>query len=137
MESTGMKLTLTDKNPKRRYFFGTLAATFAALFMTACATSSQSNQVIIDRAKARWDAVIAQDFETAYDYYSPGYRSSVSRFDYEFRMRQRRIEYNAAQFVSHYCEESRCTLTFQVGYGVTRRRYLGKQEADGGNLGAD
>lgn len=119
MESSGMKSTLTDIN-RIRLHLGAIAATLAAVFLSACATSGAQNQVIIDRAKARWEAIVAQDFDTAYDYYSPGFRSSLSRFDYEFQMRKRRIVYNAAQFVSHYCEESRCTLTFQVGYGVTR-----------------
>ena len=44
----------------------------------------------------------------------------MSRGDWEFKMRTRRIAYMGAQFVTHNCEESRCTLTFQVEYGVTQ-----------------
>ena len=97
----------------------TILAALAVLALSACATTpGGDDKRVVDRAQARWDAVISGDLETAYTYYSPGYRSAASVIDYAVEMRTRRVAYTSAKYVSHECEEARCTVKFHVGFRV-------------------
>jgi hypothetical protein len=93
----------------------------ALLTLAACATSPAArDKAIQQRAQARWDALLAKDYATAYSYLSPGYRSSVSVTDYEINVRARRVQYLSAEYRSHSCEEAACTVEIMVGYKVDR-----------------
>ena len=92
------------------------ALVFAFLF-SACATTGPSSTVA-KRAQDRWDALLAGDFENAYQYYSPGFRSSTSRGDFEVGMRLRKVQYSGATYAGENCEEDRCVLKFNVQYQV-------------------
>jgi hypothetical protein len=89
------------------------------LALAACATAPKTDPVV-ERAQARWDAVIAGDLETAYTYYSPGYRSSTSLIDYGVEMRTRKLRWTSAAYKSHSCEGDRCELHFDVAFRVPR-----------------
>jgi len=98
-----------------------LALMLTGALLTACATApGGSGKRIAERAQARWDALLAGDFETAYGFYSPGYRSSTSIFDLAFEIRSRRVHWTSAQYKEHSCLENSCTLIFDVGYTVNR-----------------
>ncbi len=68
------------------------------------------------RAEQRWEALLAGDLETAYSYLSPGYRSTVSLVDWGVAQRVRKVQWTAAEYVSHECEESRCTVIFGIDF---------------------
>jgi hypothetical protein len=87
-----------------------------ALVLTACATTGGgvAEDPIPQRAQARWDALLAGDFETAYGYLTPGYRSSKTLTDYEMGFRLRRVAYEGASYKSHECADSRCTVKMDV-----------------------
>lgn len=94
-------------------------AAIAAVFLAACATTGGGGGGdVVKRAEARWEAVLAGDFERAYQYYSPGYRSSHSPGDFELSMRLRKVQFRGARFVDHACEGDRCDLKFEVKYFV-------------------
>ena len=76
-------------------------------------------QSIEERAQARWDALLAKDFEQAYSYYSPGFRSSQSRSDFEFAFRLRRVRYDSAEYMDRQCETDACTVRLNMGYTLT------------------
>jgi hypothetical protein len=98
---------------------GRLLAVFAVLLLAGCAVNpAAQEQKVLDRAQARWDAVIAGDLESAYTYYSPGYRSATSVIDFAVEMRTRRVRYTSAKYVSHECGEARCTVKFLVGFRI-------------------
>jgi len=88
-----------------------------AFLMSACATTGPGSTVA-KRAQDRWDALLAGDFENAYQFYSPGFRSSHSRSDFEVSMRLRKVQYRGAQYASEECEAERCKLSFNVQYQV-------------------
>jgi hypothetical protein len=91
------------------------------LALSACATSPAArDKLIAQRAQARWDALLARDYETAYSYLSPGYRSTTSVTDFEISVRARRVQYISAEYRSHGCEEAVCTVQMMVGYRVVR-----------------
>jgi len=105
----------------------------AAVLLSGCAGMGKSpDEIVVERAKARWDAVIRRDYETAYPYYSPGYRSSTSLVDYAIELKTRRVTWTSAEYMDHECEETRCTVRFNIGYRVIApvpgmAKYDGKQ----------
>lgn len=90
--------------------------------LSACATSGSGpeKEKIENRAQARWDALLAGDVETAYGYFSPGYRSSVSLIDYAVELRMRRVNWTSAAYKEHSCENKTCDVKFTVGYKIVR-----------------
>lgn len=90
-----------------------------ALFLVACAsTGSGSGGPVVKRATERWDAVLAHDWDTAYEYYSPGYRSSQSRGDFELSMRLRKVQFSGVEYQEQECAENVCSLNFKVFYTI-------------------
>ena len=91
------------------------------LVLAACATSPAArDKAIQERAQARWDALLAKDYATAYEYLSPGYRSATSATDFEIAFRSRRVQYLSAEYQGHDCEESACTVRMKLGYKIVR-----------------
>lgn len=87
--------------------------------MAGCASKPASqDEMVIERAQARWDAITSGDLETAYTYYAPGYRSSVSLIDFGVEQRLRKVVWTVADYGSHNCEENRCLVTFEVQFKV-------------------
>ena len=90
--------------------------------LSACVTSESrpEKEKIENRAQARWDALLSGDLETAYGYFSPGYRSSVSLIDYGVELRMRRVHWTSATYKEHSCENKTCDVKFLVGYKIVR-----------------
>ena len=88
--------------------------------LAACATTgSGGGGTVVSRAEARWNAIIAGDYSTAYQYYTPGYRSSHTPGDFEVAMRLRKVQIREVKFLEDNCEASVCTLKFETKYHVT------------------
>lgn len=108
-------------------------AALATLALSACATTpAGDDKRVVDRAQARWDAITGNELEEAYEYYSPGYRSTTSLIDFATGVRLRKVTYTSAEYLDHQCEQSRCTVRFTVGFRVIApvpgmTRYDGKQ----------
>lgn len=96
---------------------GALLATM--LLLAACATTPKSEPVV-QRAEERWEALINGDLEKAYSYYSPGFRSSTSVFDYGVAMRSRPVRWTAVSYKDHNCEGDRCIVRFDIEFRVLR-----------------
>lgn len=92
--------------------------------LSGCASSQTANETPVDRvvqrAEARWEAVLSDDLEAAYAFYSPGYRSAVSVVDFGVSFKLRRVRYISAEYVDHSCENQKCELRFMVGFEVQR-----------------
>lgn len=91
----------------------------AALLLAACAATPKTDPVV-ERAQARWNALVAGDLETAYSYFSPGYRSTTSLIDFGVTMRTRPVRWTSAAYKDHSCERSRCIVRFDIGFQVPR-----------------
>lgn len=98
--------------------------TIVGLFLSGCAstpTSPESSEdVLLERAENRWATLLAGDYETAYSYYSPGYRSTKSLVDFTIEMRSRKVRWTSAEYRKHDCTENSCSVTFDVGYRVIK-----------------
>jgi len=103
----------------RTHFRLFLLATMLTL-VSACANTAKQDQDIKQRAQARWDALVAGDYDTAYNYYSPGYRSSTSRVDFEIAMRVRRVRWTSAEVLESSCTADVCSVETKLGYKVAR-----------------
>ena len=105
---------------------------FLALLSGCASHQKTDDDVVVERAQARWDAITGNELEEAYTYYSPGYRSSTSLFDFGVGIRSMRVLWTAAEYMDHHCEETRCTVRFNVSFRVNKpvpglKEYNGKQ----------
>lgn len=103
------------------------------VLLSGCASYQKTDDdVVVERAQARWDAITGNELEEAYTYYSPGYRSSTSLFDFGVSIRNMRVLWTAAEYMDHQCEETRCKIRFNVSFRVHKpvpgmKVYDGKQ----------
>ena len=109
---------LIARTELKQVFFRSLGALFLTALISSCATTKPSGTDIKARAQARWDALLAGDFDTAYGFYSPGYRSSTSRVDFEIEIRSHRIRWISAEVLEPSCEADVCTMETRIGYSV-------------------
>ena len=120
---TGKSLNSGCRPPLRRPALP-VALMLSILFLSACASQAtapeDSEDAIIERAQNRWDTLLAGDFESAYAYYSPGYRSTTSLIDFAIGIRTRRVRWTSAEYKEHSCTENTCTINFEVGFMVNR-----------------
>lgn len=89
-----------------------------ASLASACATKPVAPADIERKAQARWDAVLSGDYDTAYGLYSPGYRSSHSRVDFEIDLRMKSVRWTSAEVLESSCDADVCTVVTRVGYSV-------------------
>ena len=102
------------------------AAALAALVaLSGCATSggtkskTSSKASVETRAQERWDHLIAHETDLAYDYLSPGSRSTVTRDSYARTMKDRPVHWTKAQVESKECaSEDSCTVKVFVEYSA-------------------
>ena len=100
-----------------------LALGVGLLALAGCATTQSQaarDALIQQRAQARWDALLAGDYATAYSFATPGYRSATTETDFEINMRSRRVGYVSAEYKGHSCQEALCSVEIRVGYKVVR-----------------
>jgi hypothetical protein len=127
-------ITNTRKNSIAVSPVVTVLVLLAVVLLSACATTPTASpeDIVKERAQARWDALLDGDFATAYSYYSPGYRSAMTVVDFEIGIRMRKVQYRTAEYQGHSCEKNVCTVRFKVGYQVAKPvPGLGDWESDG------
>lgn len=88
------------------------------LLLSACAAPAIKQSTIEERVNARWNALLTGDLAGAYEYLSPGYRSSVSSLQYQRMMLLQQIKYTSAKYVSSECEQTTCNVKVFVGFTV-------------------
>lgn len=96
---------------------GTLAA-LAALLLAGCAAVEPRapEDIVAERAQARWDALLAGDVDAAYPYYAPGYRSGVSMDAMRSRLARSRVNWQDVRLEEIQCSETLCRPVFVVSY---------------------
>jgi len=71
-------------------------------------------QQVSARAEARWAAMIAQDFDKAHEFLSPGSKAVYPLA--QFKARIRPLEWRSAKAVSAVCTEDTCTVKLQIAF---------------------
>jgi hypothetical protein len=90
------------------------------VMLSACAAAPSAENDLKNRAQARWDALLARDYATAYSFYTPGYRSSTTVVDFEIAQRVRRVVWTGAKVEEASCSGDVCTLDTVTSYQVVR-----------------
>ncbi len=104
---------------------GTISAVLlSAMVIVACQQEAEerpAGEVVKERAQARWDALVDQEFAAAWDYYTPGYRQMTERDAFDADMDARPVQWNAASVISAECDEeaSKCEVLTEVTYQPT------------------
>lgn len=96
------------------------------LLLSACATStvnteagsSDPSSLVEARAMARWDALLSGDLAAAYEYLSPGFRSSVSSLQYQRSILLKKVKWTSAEIIESKCEETICNVEILLGFTV-------------------
>lgn len=90
------------------------ATTPATASAAAPTTRAAREALVAQRARARWDAVVKDDLDTAYGYFSPGSKELIS-LD-KFKASTRRGAFREAKIESVTCEEDACQVKVLVTY---------------------
>jgi hypothetical protein len=98
----------------------TIGAALLALLLTACAAHQKTDaEFVAEQAQARWEALLGNDLEAAYAFYTPGYRSTASMIDFAVYIRTRKVLWTSAEYIDTRCENDRCKVRFNVGFRVS------------------
>jgi len=95
-------------------------ATLCALVMLAfagCGGEPRApEEIVAERAQARWDALIERDFELARSYYSPGFRAQNTASGFASAMQGRPVRWDDARVDMVDCSRDKCTVKVNVTY---------------------
>ena len=91
---------------------------YSLFFLSACAMTPETSQDAATRATDRMDLILAGELLEAYEYLSPGYRSSVSRESYLADMVTRQVNWSGAEMLGSECVENHCAVKFKIDYTV-------------------
>ena len=107
-----------------KVYFARFLAFAAIAALAGCAAGpakpakEESADVIQQKAVERWNFLIAHQADKAYDYLSPGYRSTKTREAYAKEMNDRPIRWTKASYTSQQCDGDTCKVRLIVNYTV-------------------
>ena len=88
------------------------------LLLSACATTARTENTIEKRATARWNTLLSDDLAGAYEFLSPGFRSSVSSTQYQRSLLLKQVKWTGARYVESECTETTCKVKISLDYTV-------------------
>jgi len=106
--------------------FALLALGCGTLLVTGCVDKS-SPDTLDKRSVERWNYLIAHQAEKAYDFLTPGYRSTQTRDEYAGAMNNRPVLWKQAVFEDKQCEGDRCTVSVTIDYSMPIPGTAGKR----------
>ena len=92
-----------------------------AALLAACSEPEpprEPSEIVAERAQARWDAMVQQDFKAAWAFYTPGFRQQLPAIDFTAEMNRRPVKWTAATVLKVNCalDEPRCEVRTRVDY---------------------
>ena len=98
-----------------------VAMALGVALLAGCATTDGPiDQTIEERAQARWDHVLDQDYARALAYYTPAFRSAIEPDDFRRDMSRRQVRWTNAEVQAADCAEQRCSVAVRVFYQPTQ-----------------
>jgi hypothetical protein len=94
---------------------GTIAAALAAGCASLGASSRPAEQIVLERAQARWNALVERDFAAAYAFLTSGYRAVVPLQTYR-RQSTGPAQWEGAKAQSAKCEAARCIVSVEITF---------------------
>ncbi len=106
-----------------KFFMGRRSMLVAGLYcslllLSACATTMSTENTIEKRATARWDTLLSGDLAGAYEFLSPGFRSSVPSLQYQRQLLLNKVKWTGAQYIESDCTETTCKVKISLDYTV-------------------
>ena len=95
-----------------------ICMSLAIVLLSACAGNPARNQTVEQRAMSYWDVLIHGELLEAYEYLSPGYRSSVSSNAFQRQMLLKKVKWTDATYIESDCTETVCKVKISLGYTV-------------------
>ncbi len=92
-------------------------AAVAVLALAGCTDKADPSNVD-RRAVERWNYLIAHQAEKAWDYLTPGYRSTRTKESWAQAMNTRPVQWKEAKFKDKECDAERCKVRVDVNYSV-------------------
>jgi hypothetical protein len=87
-----------------------------ALLLSACATTVPKANDIEQRVTQRWNLVLSGDLAEAYEYLSPGYRSSVTSTQYQRAILLNKVKWTGVRYIESDCTETVCKVKISIDY---------------------
>jgi hypothetical protein len=87
----------------------------ACLLLFSCAGTGNSNNIEV-RAQTRWDSLLGGDLAGAYEFLSPGLRSSIGSLDYQRVLLMTKVRWTAAEVLESECDEDACTVKVNIKF---------------------
>jgi len=116
-----------------KLYLGRLCTLLLPLALAACGGGASSvkgpanDSAVEKRAVERWNLLIAHKAEKAYDYLSPGSRSTETREKYAADMNNRPVHWQTVTYVDRKCDDpDACTLQLQATYSVNMSARMGQ-----------
>lgn len=103
-------------------FARTACIALGASLLGACASTApapEQSAGAADRARQRWALLIARDPAKAWEFLSPGYRSTMPLEQYTRETLARPITWISAEVRDEVCESEACTITVGLEYQAT------------------
>ena len=93
----------------------TLMLCAGVVLLTACASFKPKTpeEIVKERATARWQAMIPRDFAKAYTFLAPSYRKIASAERYESSFGTA-VDWKSAEVVAVNCEAEKCTVRIKI-----------------------
>lgn len=93
-------------------------AVLVAVLLAGCAAVEPRSpeDIVAERAQARWDALMAGKVSEARPYYAEGFRSGVSADAMRSRMAGSRVKWTGVELREISCTETLCRPVFMVRY---------------------
>lgn len=87
----------------------------ALLALAGCATTTQSpEETVRQLATQRWQAVLAEQFDRAYEFTNPAYRKLKTKEQYIAASRAAAVKWTSAEVVRVECEAQKCQVAIQT-----------------------
>jgi len=102
------------------------------LLLAACGGGASvkapaNDSVLEKRSVERWDLLIAHKAEKAYDFLTPGTRTTESREKYAADMNNRPVHWQSVTYIDRKCDDpDACTLQLQAAYSVNMSARMGQ-----------
>jgi len=116
----------------RKLYLVRLCTLFLPLTLAACGGGGSvkappaNDSVLEKRSVERWNLLIAHKAEKAYDYLSPGTRTTESREKYAADMNNRPVHWQSVSYIDRKCDDpDACTLQMQAAFSVNMSARMG------------
>ena len=116
-----MKFSKSTKT-KNGFVFRAVHFIFAALTVVALAgcagltSSAPPEQIVRQLATQRWQALLAGDFDKAYEFATPSYRQIKSAGTYRLQKQAQLVKWISAEVVGAKCDGPKCDLFYKLEF---------------------